>query len=430
MFDFPPTDPAVPPAPAPVADALPELTDAQRALLLKVRRGLAGGLTQKSFTSEILPLFPGWTGEAMLGYKPMSYPSDFARAIGHRDGFFAPRPRGRAGEDGAQRKRRAPEPDGLIFSYDADKVAALRQACADYELLELPACATKRSPLFATVNIGPLIEVGQEVTGSQHTEQCPAFTVDLYARTSVYRITAPDGQVFDVAPHHILGEHARDFAHFLGWAEDNTPFMDRVAALLGMERYLTPEQRAARRAADEDNVGTCACCTKPFKVKPEHGDRIVNHGFTRPGDGRIYGQCPGVDWPAYQVSADGCRHYHALCTQQHVMLAARLASLEAGEVTLLYRKRGTRWNPVPDEEVRPGHPLFARILESTIEGVRLDLRHMAYEMARMQQMIDTWVLRVEEIRRPPAVDHVIAGAAVMAAVGQGAAPAPRRARRV
>lgn len=54
-------------------------------------------------------------------------------------------------------------------------------------------------------------------------------------------------------------------------------------------------------------AGICPVCQGLFKVNAAH--QMVHHGFVRPGDGSIHGDCFGVGWPAYQVSPAGCRAY-------------------------------------------------------------------------------------------------------------------------
>jgi hypothetical protein len=69
----------------------------------------------------------------------------------------------------------------------------------------------------------------------------------------------------------------------------------------------TAEKLAAIEAERGHREGYCSVCYGSFIA--DHADGVVMHGYTRPGDGCIYGSCPGVGFPCLEVSPDGAVNY-------------------------------------------------------------------------------------------------------------------------
>ncbi len=53
-------------------------------------------------------------------------------------------------------------------------------------------------------------------------------------------------------------------------------------------------------------LGLCPICERDIKVRD---DRLVHHGYRRPGDGEIHGDCFGVNYPPYELSPDAAVDY-------------------------------------------------------------------------------------------------------------------------
>lgn len=57
-------------------------------------------------------------------------------------------------------------------------------------------------------------------------------------------------------------------------------------------------------------LGSCPVCEGEFKVR---NGALVHHGFTRPGDGQIHGDCFAVGYEPYERSTKGCEDYKSWC---------------------------------------------------------------------------------------------------------------------
>ena len=53
-------------------------------------------------------------------------------------------------------------------------------------------------------------------------------------------------------------------------------------------------------------LGTCPVCEGTFKTRE---GRMVHHGYERPGDGMIHGDCFAVNRLAYELSCDATKEF-------------------------------------------------------------------------------------------------------------------------
>lgn len=63
-------------------------------------------------------------------------------------------------------------------------------------------------------------------------------------------------------------------------------------------------QRITKRYAEDmatRQVGTCGFCGKEFRVQQ---DKLVLHGYKRPGTGETVGRCPGANLAPYELSPE------------------------------------------------------------------------------------------------------------------------------
>ncbi len=69
--------------------------------------------------------------------------------------------------------------------------------------------------------------------------------------------------------------------------------------------------------------GTCQCCFMVFALR---NDKMVHHGYKRPGHGYIVGDCQGVDQKPYELDVEVTKSWLA---QVEAYLAKQLASRKA-----------------------------------------------------------------------------------------------------
>lgn len=71
-------------------------------------------------------------------------------------------------------------------------------------------------------------------------------------------------------------------------------------------------------------LGHCPVCEGEFKVR---AGKLVHHGYERPGDGMIHGDCFAVGYEPYERSPKGCEDYKAELFIALNSLNGRLKSL-------------------------------------------------------------------------------------------------------
>jgi hypothetical protein len=82
------------------------------------------------------------------------------------------------------------------------------------------------------------------------------------------------------------------------------------------------------------HVGFCALCERDIKLNV---GKLVHHGYQRPGDGYIHGDCPLVHAAPYEVTADTLVPHVAYWMDEAKRAGKRAADLKAGRITTLER---------------------------------------------------------------------------------------------
>lgn len=92
------------------------------------------------------------------------------------------------------------------------------------------------------------------------------------------------------------------------FAEVKTKLNDPNATA-GRDRDLKRAAQAKNASSHiQGTIGTCSVCTSTQKLR---NGLLVLHGYQRPGWGEIHGRCHGVDFPPYELSAEGTTSYNA-----------------------------------------------------------------------------------------------------------------------
>jgi len=173
-----------------------------------------------------------------------------------------------------------------------------------------------------------------------------------------------------------------------------------------MSRTSTPTETATRY------VGNCQICEGDQKL---HAGGMVHHGYRRPGDGFIHGDCPGVGHVPYEVSCD--------LVKEHVLDLGRfildrqdwLRRLRGGAVAELhveeYRGGGRRelvkvvaGTAEADEyDLSHGCTLWERALRGAVHKAESDIQLAAADVVRCERRVAAWapqpVRTVEEVVR-------------------------------
>jgi len=144
-------------------------------------------------------------------------------------------------------------------------------------------------------------------------------------------------------------------------------------------------------------LGTCGVCEREIAVQD---GRLVHHGYRRPGDGQIHGDCFAVGYEPYERSTKACEDYRQMVAQSIPPLETRLAALEAGTVTYI-RKVAIRKVAMDRRELIvteyvagvSDYWTFAEAIRRETSEVRYALNAAQAEVARMQRLIDGFELR-------------------------------------
>jgi len=183
-------------------------------------------------------------------------------------------------------------------------------------------------------------------------------------------------------------------------------------------------------------VGTCAICDRELAVRDSHGYGnlngvlvLVHHGYQRPGDGAIHGDCFAVGREPHELSSHAAAAYRAFCELTLAALRKALVLAEGNGVDVYSRFEHV---PVPTTAVRP-EPIYCgsvkhdsgwqealiayrrdeveprrrRIFDDLradhIVRTRHSIEWNEREIARMKVAVSTWVKKPlrEHVEVPP-----------------------------
>jgi hypothetical protein len=136
-------------------------------------------------------------------------------------------------------------------------------------------------------------------------------------------------------------------------------------------------------------LGNCQLCEGDFKLD---GGRMVHHGYKRPGDGMIHGDCPGVYREPYELSCEDIKVAKASYEAGLPGIRAYLARLESNCVTRLVR---TEWRGESIEYIAGVTALhsWVRALEIATWDVKNTIRSRERIIARFAERIAAWTLQ-------------------------------------
>lgn len=148
------------------------------------------------------------------------------------------------------------------------------------------------------------------------------------------------------------------------------------------------------RKVTEDFIGTCQACFGEFKVN-ENSHHIVLHGYKRPGDGYIIGNCRGTDHLPFEYGYELTKEI----IDDHLGIALRrdqyLAKLKAGEVTEIrrmereYDRETQRYKNVLNTYT-PDSENWDWMVKTEIARTEGDIDHHTRVARFLQAKVDAW----------------------------------------
>lgn len=140
-------------------------------------------------------------------------------------------------------------------------------------------------------------------------------------------------------------------------------------------------------------IGKCPVCEGDYRL---HKQLMVHHGYQRPGDGMIHGDCPGVGWPPYEISAEGTENYLQGVLSRIRNLGSALDRLQSGEVqefrVLTNEYAVRRKHEAPNwKTLTPADGYeFKQVLKTRIYQTENELRYATQDGERCERLIQNW----------------------------------------
>lgn len=175
--------------------------------------------------------------------------------------------------------------------------------------------------------------------------------------------------------------------------------------------------------------GECQVCMRVDLKVPEE-QLISLHGFTRPGDGHVYGRCPGAQHPPFEQAKTRAEWYvrEILQPEEARLESYRVRLAEPGQPEVesinwqayvrddVTGKSNLKFYAVANGDARVSNflpygqhkPSFAELVERKLEEVERDLRHLRAEIQRREQRNASWkpkTLRYSNDPKAPTVSQ-------------------------
>lgn len=178
------------------------------------------------------------------------------------------------------------------------------------------------------------------------------------------------------------------------WAAEQGYPLDTLAArALGMLTVAEEDEEDEYKARDWTHTGTCGVCNQNIKMEGMgKGTALVLHGYRRPGDGQVYGECFGRGYEPYELSPKAVLDYVVRLKKIEASQVEELVSLTSGaEVRLSKQVRQADWS-TKTVWVRVGEPEFVDMLKSVIHAVETKLRITRSDIAHYTKKGAEWKL--------------------------------------
>jgi len=136
-------------------------------------------------------------------------------------------------------------------------------------------------------------------------------------------------------------------------------------------------------------LGTCGCCEREIKVR---AGVLVHHGYRRPGDGSIEGDCYGARCVPHELSPEVARDYRDVVVWRRENEQKELQRAMTGQVTQLTDQK---WNNAARQyelvELTPADGYnWRQALERYKNRLSSRVRNADAEVARMDRLLKDW----------------------------------------
>ncbi len=210
-------------------------------------------------------------------------------------------------------------------------------------------------------------------------------------RAAGIKLTAKDGAEFiEVKSPRYKGLTLWDVFR---WANKQGLVQD-VSALLGM-----PDPEIERRDREYYGVrydithsGLCPVCFNHQKLNDDDG--MVLHGYRRPGDGEIHGECFGVKYPPIETSCEGSKQYLSVALRPHLeALQKALVRFQGSEMESLSERVTEgygRNKTVKFIDHKRGTEKYEELRLLEIKSLERSIKDTEETIAMFERVVDLW----------------------------------------
>lgn len=278
-------------------------------------------------------------------------------------------------------------------------VEGTRQLYKDQEVQELPDVKDLKLHERVYMDVGDIRE--SESSWAKDKEGKPVknywFSYRGWQVVRGTEITSPEGVVWTKAISlQEFDNQSPVITGVLKWLKSSTNFLAQLSAKLGLPTFEAEREEKIRqkKIPTLENTGTCPCCFGVFKLTPaarKGSDRslpgMILHGYKRPGDSRVHGECFGRDWPPFELSSEGTVAWIAVLESENQISESYLKRLNAGEVEQIPNLSGTKLyikGKIPADE-------WERVLRGEIEDTGYRINRVKREIERLEKAVKDWV---------------------------------------
>jgi hypothetical protein len=166
------------------------------------------------------------------------------------------------------------------------------------------------------------------------------------------------------------------------WVVEMMPLSKAIESLKPVVvKGRAPSTEPAKPVNPNKDVKTCPCCFRAIAVG---SGLMVHHGYKRPGNGEIVGNCPGIRFKPLEISPDGL----------HYMLEGHKATKQYCEERLAKKdeiKAFTEVNWKKQEiQIKRGDPQFDQSMKNFVFSMERDIRYAIRDIEMFEQRIANW----------------------------------------
>jgi hypothetical protein len=170
-----------------------------------------------------------------------------------------------------------------------------------------------------------------------------------------------------------------------GFVDELSPLVDAVEFLKSrLIKGRAPSTKPAVPANPDKDVKTCPCCFRSIAVR---GGKMVHHGYERPGNGQLIGNCWGVAYAPLETSTEGLEWLIGFHDNKLKEDKFRLQELpQATSISIL-----VQYPKVKLETYTPDHKDWKKaydIRKGELEG---DIRNRKFNLGVYRRHLQDWI---------------------------------------